>query len=171
MGVLVALLRIWPILSEHAVDLLVNLSLFAGNGLSLVVDLRVLTLLGPSASTTTLAFPALPVISSPDHSLLGGLSVQLSFACFDLDELLVMHHEVLERHRPLVGALHIDRLSFGSPDPLSKLHVVADCCTQHDYADVIWQLHDDLLPNRASVLVVYVVDFVEDDPLHILQVV
>lgn len=146
--------------------------LFSSYGLRLVIDLFVATTStatcpsSSAASTSCLLFCE-TLLEQPFRER----QVELSLASLNLVHLLVENHVVRQWDRTLVGALHVYSLGLRAAHPLCKLHVIADCSREHHDTNMIWQLHDDFLPDRASVLVVDVVHLVEDDPLDVLQVV
>lgn len=74
---------------------------------------------------------------------------------------------MLQGDRSFLRVLHEDLLLLNAADPLGELQVVGHCSGEHDDADVVGQLDDDLLPDRASLLIVDIVDLVENDPFDI----
>lgn len=60
---------------------------------------------------------------------------------------VLVDDEVLQGHRTLLCHLHVNLLLLGTADPVCELTIVRDCCRQHHHLDMIWQLHDNLLPH------------------------
>jgi len=60
---------------------------------------------------------------------------------------VLVDDEVLQGHRTLLGHLNVNLLLLGTADPICELTIVRDCCRQHHHLDMIWQLHDNLLPH------------------------
>ena len=74
---------------------------------------------------------------------------------------------VLQRHWALLSVLHVNLFLFDTADPLGELKVVGYCGREHDNTDRIRQLDNHFLPNRATLLIVDVMNFIENDPLNV----
>jgi len=69
----------------------------------------------------------------------------------------------------MLSVLNVDFLLFGASDPVGEFKVVGNRRRKHYYADGVWQLHNDLLPDTAALFIVNVVDLIEDDPFNVLD--
>lgn len=65
-------------------------------------------------------------------------------------------------------SLHdVDGSVFSATDPIGKVHIVGDSCTEHDESDMFWKHDDGLFPNHPSFWVVDIVDLIENHPLDV----
>lgn len=67
--------------------------------------------------------------------------------------------------------LHVNFLLLSSAYPLGEFLIVGDGSWKHDNTDCVRKFDDNFFPDVASVSIVDIVDFIEDNILHILQVV
>lgn len=82
-------------------------------------------------------------------------------------ELIEDINGMLQRDRPVKRLHNVNDPSFGSANPICKVHIIWNCGAQHDNSDVFRQHDNGLLPDNASLLIINVMDFVEDDPLNV----
>lgn len=94
---------------------------------------------------------------------------ELSLVSLDL-EAFVKVNMMCERHGSLVGPQDVQSLSSYSRNPVRELLHILHSGAEHDDSHVFGEHDDGLLPDSASLLVVYVVHLVEDYPLQTLQV-
>jgi len=80
------------------------------------------------------------------EDLLDGVSFDYSELVLDQVKRVLVDDEVLQRDRALLGHLDVNLFLLGTADPVCELTIVRDCCRQHHHLDMIWQLHDNLLP-------------------------
>ena len=78
---------------------------------------------------------------------------------------------MLQRNRSFKRVFDIHFLLLRTTDPLSKLFVVGYGGRKHDNGDSVREFNDNFFPNMSALRVIYIMDFVKDDPLDILHVV
>ena len=62
---------------------------------------------------------------------------------------------------------HIYHSSFCSAHPIGKIHIIGDGSTEHDQSDVFRKHDNSFFPNHTPFRIIYVMNFVENDPLNI----
>ena len=96
-----------------------------------------------------------------------GRAVEARIASHESVELVVMHKEVLQRHRPTRSAHDKHAASLSAADPLAELLSVGGGGAEEDQVDGRREHDDDLLPDHPALSVVYVVHLVKDDHLDV----
>ncbi len=121
---------------------LLKINLFFLLILSLLFSSLCLLLLG----LIILCILGLGILLMHGEDLLDGVSLDYSEFVLNQVKRVLVDNEVLQWDRALLGHLDVDLLLLGTADPVCELTIVGDCCRQHHHLDVIWQLHDNLLP-------------------------
>ena len=99
------------------------------------------------------------------------MCIKLSLTFLNLRQLFVEYHMMLKRHWSLVSTLNVHLLLFCSSNPVCKLHIVLEGSRKKNDTDMIWKLHDDLLPNTASLWIINVMCLIKDNPFNILELI
>lgn len=62
---------------------------------------------------------------------------------------------------------YVDHPTFSSAYPISKIHIIWDCSTQHDESYMFRKHDNGFLPNHSSFRVVDIMHFVKYNPLNV----
>jgi len=102
---------------------------------------------------------------------LDSLGIEVVLTLLHCNQLLVQDHLMFEGNGSLKGALNVHFAVASTTNPLGELEVVRECSGEHNEPNMLWKLHNDFLPNVASLSIVHVMDLIKDDPLNILKIV
>lgn len=155
----------------HRVFLSFNCFAFEVYIFPLCILLLLLLLIIVISSFTAFVFVILERFISQYSSLFGailqGYLVHRFVLLLQRNHLTVNYWVMLERHWSFLGVLDVNFLLLDTSDPLGELEVVGHCSGKHHDWNCVWKFNDDFFPDWASLLVIDVMDFIEDNPFDV----
>ena len=86
---------------------------------------------------------------------------------FDCMKLTKYVKGMFKGNRSMKSFHNINNSPFGPTDPISKLHIVRYCGTEHNNTNMFRKHDDSFFPDNTSFLIINIMNFIKNNPLNI----